>query len=214
MCIFDLDGTLVDTLDSILYTVEKTLERMGLPKISRKECRAFVGNGAKVLMSKALESAQTGASKEIEQGMEIYGEFFEEFCTYRLQVYQGIWELLETLRKKEVLLAVLTNKPEPQAKKVMTTLFGEDIFFRVWGQNSTRPRKPNPQGVFLLMEEGNVEIEECLFVGDSEVDFETGERAGVDTLIATWGFRSREELIESGVKCLIDSPKEIEEYFL
>lgn len=182
---------------------------MNLSGISREECRAFVGNGAKVLMKKALESAKPGASENIHRAMEIYAEIFDEYCTHEIRVYPGVLEVLEEMKKQGIQMAVLTNKPDPQAKKVTNFLFEEGTFFHVWGQTKEMKRKPHPEGVFRLMAEAGVERKNCLFVGDSEVDFETGEAAEVDVLVGTWGFRSRKELEESGVTNLIERPEDI-----
>ena len=118
-------------------------------------------------------------------------------------------DVVQTLHRQGIRLAVLTNKPDRQAKKVMKKLFPEGLFQKVWGQKATVERKPSPEGISLLLEHFGVEKEACLYIGDSEVDIHTGRNAQVETLTATWGFRSRQELEKCGAITLIDQPKDI-----
>ena len=124
-CIFDLDGTLTDTLESLTFSVGETLKEMGLPAITADECRRFVGNGARVLMERSLEAAGEVSGSRLNEGMEIYGRIFDANCTYHVIPYEGITEMLEALKKKNVRLAVLSNKPHRQTVKVVREIFGE-----------------------------------------------------------------------------------------
>ena len=121
-CIFDLDGTLTNTLESMTYSVNLTLEEMGLSKITKDQCRLFVGNGARVLMEKSLEAAGDTDASRIEEGMEIYGRIFDRNCTYHVTPYEGIPEMLKALKDKGIHLAVLSNKPDRQTVKVVQSL--------------------------------------------------------------------------------------------
>lgn len=208
-CIFDLDGTLTDTLESLTYSVGETLREMGLPKITEEECRSFVGNGARVLMERSLEAAGEEDLTRIDEGMERYGRIFDANCTYHVTPYEGIKEMLEMLGKRGVKRAVLSNKPHQQTVKVVREIFGEGTFDYVQGQQEGIPRKPDPAGVYRLLEKLEVTKEECLYVGDSEVDVQTGRNAGVRTIGVTWGFRTRETLMEAGAKTIIDRPEEL-----
>ena len=118
-CIFDLDGTLTDTLESITYSVQETLKEMGLMPITKEQCCAFVGNGARVLIEKSLDAGGDKKAARIEEGMEVYGRIFDENCTYHVTPYDGIEELLKTLKAQGVKLAVLSNKPHRQTVKVV-----------------------------------------------------------------------------------------------
>lgn len=208
-CIFDLDGTLTDTLESLTYSVGETLKEMGLPGITADECRRFVGNGARVLMERSLEAAGEEDGGRINEGMEIYGRIFDANCTYHVTPYEGITDMLGKLREKNIQLAVLSNKPHQQTVKVVREIFGEDVFDYVQGQQEGIPRKPDPSGVLKLMEKMQVTREECLYAGDSEVDIRTGRNAGVRTIGVTWGFRTRETLLEAGAETIIDRPGEL-----
>lgn len=208
-CIFDLDGTLTNTLESMTYSVNLTLEEMGLPKITKDQCRLFVGNGARVLMEKSLKAAGDTDASRIEEGMEIYGRKFDQNCTYHVTPYEGIPEMLKALKDKGIQLAVLSNKPDRQTVKVVKAIFGEELFDYAQGQKEGIRRKPEPDGVWYLMEQMHVSKEECLYIGDSEVDAATGRNAGLKTIGVLWGFRDRKTLETAGVDDLIDRPDEL-----
>ena len=197
-CIFDLDGTLTDTLESLAFSVKETLKEMGLPQITTDECRSFVGNGARYLMERALEAAGDRELSRIEEGMEVYGRIFDE--------------TLKQMKDKGIKLAVLSNKPHQQTKKVVERIFGEDVFDCVQGQKEGIARKPDPDGIYRLLEEMQAGREECLYVGDSEVDVETGRNAGVRMVGVSWGFRSREALKAAGAGTIIDSPEKLMQF--
>lgn len=208
-CIFDLDGTLTNTLESMTYSVNLTLEEMGLSKITKDQCRLFVGNGARVLMEKSLKAVGDTDASRIEEGMEIYGRIFDQNCTYHVTPYEGIPEMLKALKDKGIQLAVLSNKPDRQTVKVVKAIFGEELFDYAQGQKEGIRRKPEPDGVWYLMEQMHVSKEECLYIGDSEVDAATGRNAGLKTIGVLWGFRDRKTLETAGADDLIDRPDEL-----
>lgn len=208
-CIFDLDGTLTNTLESMTYSVNLTLEEMGLSKITKDQCRLFVGNGARVLMEKSLKAVGDTDASRIEEGMEIYGRIFDRNCTYHVTPYEGIPEMLKALKDKGIHLAVLSNKPDRQTVKVVKAIFGEEMFDYAQGQKEGIRRKPEPDGVWYLMEQMHVSKEECLYIGDSEVDAATGRNAGLKTIGVLWGFRDRKTLETAGADDLIDRPDEL-----
>ena len=201
-CIFDLDGTLTDTLESLTYSVNKTLGEMDLPPITADECESFVGNGARVLMECSLRAAGEENKDRLEEAMERYGRIFDANCTYHVTPYEGVEEMLRGLKEKGIRLGVLSNKPHRQTVKVVREIFGENVFDFAQGQ-------PDPAGVLRLLEEMLVTRDECLYVGDSEVDIQTGRNAGVRTISVTWGFRTREVLVAAGAGTIIDRPEEL-----
>ena len=211
-CIFDLDGTLTNTLESLTYSVNLTLKEMGLAQISSDQCRQFVGNGARYLMKQALMASGDKEAGRLDEGMEVYGRIFQENCTYHVTPYSGVVVMLETLKKKGVRLAVLSNKPHRQTADVVKTIFEENLFDCVQGQCDEIPRKPDPAGVYCLLEKMQVQKEECLYVGDSEVDIATGKAAGVKSVGVEWGFRSRDALLEAGAEIIINAPEELLEF--
>lgn len=207
-CIFDLDGTLTDTLESLVYSVNKTLEFMGLRSITQEQCRQFVGNGARYLLECALQAVDADPER-IEEAMEAYRRIFGENCTYHVKPYDGVPEMLAALKEKGMKLAVLSNKPHFQAVDVTNTFFEEGTFAHIQGQCDEIRRKPAPDGVFAAAEKIGVEVSECIYIGDSEVDVKTGLAAGAKTVAVTWGFRSREVLEEAGAVHMIDKPEEL-----
>ncbi|GFI44042.1 phosphoglycolate phosphatase [Lachnospiraceae bacterium] len=208
-CIFDLDGTLTDTLASLTYSVNETLKEMGLSPITAEQCRSFVGNGARVLIEKALAAVGLPDKSRLLEGMEIYGRIFDANCTYLVTPYEGVRDMLVKMKEQGMKLGVLSNKPHRQTVKVVREIFGEGMFDCVQGQQEGIARKPDPEGVYRLMDALKVSKEECLYVGDSEVDIQTGKNAGVRTIGVAWGFRTREILEAAGAEMIIDTPVEL-----
>lgn len=208
-CIFDLDGTLTSTLDSIHYSVNETLREMDLPDITKEECRQFVGDGARCLMERTLRRIGEENVCRIDEAMEAYGRIFDENCTYLVEPYDGIVDMLQELKERTIQLSVLSNKPHPQTVKVVREIFGEGIFSYVQGQMDGIPKKPDPTGVWKLQEKMKVSKEDCLYVGDSEVDIRTGHAAGLETVGVLWGFRSKKALEDDGAENLITHPRKL-----
>lgn len=208
-CIFDLDGTLTNTLESMTYSVNLTLKEMGLSQITKDQCRMFVGNGARVLIEESLKVSGDPKASRIEEGMKIYGRIFDQNYTYHVTLYEGIPEMLKALKDRGIHLAVLSNKPDRQTVKVVKEIFGDNIFDYAQGQKDGIRRKPEPDGVWYLMEQMQVSKEECLYIGDSEVDAATGKNAGLKTIGVLWGFRDRKTLETAGADHLIERPEEL-----
>lgn len=208
-CIFDLDGTLTSTLDSIHYSVNETLREMDLPDITKEECRQFVGDGARCLMERTLRRIGEENVCRIDESMEAYSRIFDENCTYLVEPYDGIVDMLQELKERTIQLSVLSNKPHPQTVKVVREIFGEGIFSYVQGQMDGIPKKPDPTGVWKLQEKMKVSKEDCLYVGDSEVDIRTGHAAGLETVGVLWGFRSKKALEDAGAENLITHPRKL-----
>ena len=211
-CIFDLDGTLTNTLESLTYSVNLTLKEMELPSITTDQCRRFVGDGARKLIERTLEACGDRSLSRLDEGMGIYGRIFHDNCTYHVTPYDGVMEMLADLKSMGMRLAVLSNKPHGQAVDVVRQIFGDGVFDFVQGQSEELPRKSDPAGVLYLLDKMGIKKEECVYVGDSEVDVATAKAAGVTGLAATWGFRSRQVLEEAGAGVLIDHPGELVDF--
>ncbi len=209
VCIFDLDGTLTNTLESLTFSVNETLKEMQLPKITSRQCRAFVGNGARVLMEKAITVSGKAHISRLDEAMEIYGRIFDENCTYHVIPYPGILSMLEALSREGIVLAVLSNKPHKQAVHVVEQIFGKERFQIVRGQQEGIPRKPDPTAALRIAEQLHALPEEVVYIGDSEVDVATGRAAGMRTIGVSWGFRKRQVLEEAEAEYIADSPEEI-----
>lgn len=208
-CIFDLDGTLTDTLDSLTYSVNETMKELKLPEITREQCRMFVGNGAKVLIRKTLEAAGVSEKEYFAPAFQVFQRIFDQNCTYRVKPYEGIVPLLEKLKTQGMKLGVLSNKPDRQAVHVVRSIFGEGTFDIVWGQKEGVPRKPDPCALLKMGTELGTDPSEIIYVGDSEVDIQTGAAAGIRTVLVSWGFRTREDLRQAKAERIVDSTEEI-----
>ncbi len=208
-CIFDLDGTLTDTLESLTYSVNATLREMGLGQITPEQCKAFVGHGARRLIEDSIQAAGGESAERTDEGMEIYGRIFKENCTYKVVPYEGIETMIEGLKSMEVRLSVLSNKPHEQTKVVVANCFAKDTFISVQGQQAHIPRKPDPTGLLEVLDILGISKTECLYIGDSDVDMMTGNAAGVDTVGVTWGFRTKEVLEANYATYIVEKPEEI-----
>jgi len=212
--IFDLDGTLAETLESLTYSVSLTLKELGFPGITKEQCASFIGNGARVLMDKAIRASGGNSEELLDTAYHRYRQIFAQYCNYQVEPVKGIPELLEDLKRQGYKLGVFSNKPHPQTVDVVDQNFGEGYFDVVLGQREDIPRKPDPKGMQFCLDAMQVSVEECLYIGDSEVDVRAGEEARIRTIIVTWGFRTRKELLKAGAKPedMINEPMELERY--
>lgn len=210
--IFDLDGTLADTILSIATAANNVLKELGLKEHAIKDYQYFAGDGAKVLVERALVAAGDVNLTQFERAYKNYQQQFETDCTYQVAVFDGIKEILEELKKRRIKIAVLTNKPQKRAEQVLNYLFGENYFDAIIGEEEGRKRKPDPEGAILLANQFGVKESECLYVGDTDVDMKTGKQAGMFTVGVLWGFRDYEELKQSGADVIIASPSELRSF--
>jgi len=211
--LFDLDGTLTNTLEGLKLCVNHTMDEMGLPHITLDQARKYIGNGAKVLLQKSL-IAVCGTDDRLDEADRIYGAFFKEHCCDGVSLYPGVLDLLLTLKEKGFILAVVTNKPHEASCIVIKNLIGNNVFSVVRGQIDGKPRKPEPAIIDEVVDQLNLSKEDCLFVGDSEVDVTTGLNARIDTVLCRWGFRSEKELIDAGAKNLVSTADELKDFIL
>ena len=207
--IFDLDGTLADTIASITYCGNLALSRFGLPSFGEEDYKHFVGDGAAMLIRRALLAAGDERLEHFDEVYETYLEIFAKDCMYQVKPYEGICALLEELKRLSVRIAVLSNKPDRDSLRVVEALFGKGYFDFVQGQREDIPRKPDPAGVYRIMEAFVLPAGDFLYVGDSGVDMKTGRAAGIFTVGVLGGFRDREELVENGADAVISKPLEL-----
>ena len=200
--IFDLDGTLLDTLQDLTDAVNHSLRHYGCPERTDMEVRSFVGNGVEYLMRKALPGQPT--DPEIGPVMETYREYYAAHNQDKTGPYAGVVEALAQIRK-EFPIAVVSNKPDYATKPLCRKFFGEDIF--ALGQLDDCPRKPAPDMVYKAMKA--LGAEKCIYVGDTEVDVLTAKNAGAPCLSVLWGFRDKDYLAEQGATHFCDDPKKL-----
>ena len=199
--LFDLDGTLLDTLQDLIDSTNATLAHFGYPLRTAEEVRQFVGNGAKRLFELALPEGST--PQTVAEALAWFKEYYPAHSQIKTKPYDGILEALEEIRK-EFLVAVVSNKPDVAAKPLCKTYFG-DIYAQ--GESSACPRKPAPDMVFAAMKA--LGAESCIYVGDSEVDVLTAKNAGVPCLSVLWGFRDKQILVEAGAEHFCENPKDL-----
>lgn len=208
-CIFDLDGTLADTLEALAYCTNLALEAVGLKPNEIYMYKKFAGDGAKVMIQRSLIAAGDKKLELFEKAEKIHRETYKKFGMYKVKPCDGIKELLEELKKHGVKIAVLTNKPHDRAVEAITALFGDDYFDIVLGQKDDYERKPSPEGALLIAEKWNLSPSECIYLGDTNTDMQTGKAAGMYTVGVTWGFREKQELIDNKADFIIDKPEEL-----
>lgn len=210
--IFDLDGTLSDSIASIKYSADKALETLGMGPFTEEQYKYFVGDGAANLIRRALSAAGDTEHEHFQEVFPLYREFFRDNCMYKVEPYEGIPELIKGLKERGIKIAVLSNKPHIETVNVIETLFGPGCFDSIQGQKENIAIKPSPEGVFLILEALGVTAEEILYLGDTATDMRTGKSAGAFTLGALWGFRDAKELQEGGADALVEHPLQVLEY--
>ncbi|CAB5082245.1 Phosphoglycolate phosphatase (EC [Olavius algarvensis associated proteobacterium Delta 3] len=206
--VFDLDGTLLDTLADIGDTCNRVLEKRGFPVHSLESYRYFVGEGARVLVKRALPDG-AGTPGMIQQCL---AEYLSEYLAIehpRALPYDGIPDLLDNLSARGFRLAVLSNKSHPATVRCVTELLGGWTFDAVLGLRENVPRKPDPAGALEIAGKLAVAVNQCLFIGDTATDMHTATASGMIPVGVLWGFRPAEELRQAGARFLIERPVEL-----
>ncbi len=207
-CIFDLDGTLLNTVHALTKTMNLTLAHFGLEPVTEEDTKLFVGDGYKNFVNRAFR--HRGAAEElIAKAYPVYVDYFQDNCLYQVDAYDGIRELLKYLKEHRVKLAVVSNKGQAQATENIEYVFGKGYFDLILGEREGIPRKPDPAGPLYAARTLGAVPAECLYLGDTNTDMRTGAAAGMDTVGVTWGFRTREELEAFSPRYIVDDPLEI-----
>lgn len=211
LCIFDLDGTLLNTINALTFTTNETLHTFGLKGIVPEQTKKMVGDGYEKLIERALMACGDEKLIHYKEALPVYMENFAKYSMREVVPYDGIPHLLDYLEKKKIRRAVFSNKPHHQAIENIEAVFGKDYFACVRGERADTPKKPAPDGALLICRELGIDPEDCLYLGDTNTDMRTGLAAGMDTVGVTWGFRDREELVSFHPKYIVDHPSEVEE---
>ncbi len=206
LCAFDLDGTLVNTLNDIADAVNAALTRLGCPAHTDKAYTQMVGDGMRMLCERALPAEKKHLVNEL---VNHYGELYYAGCCGRSEVYPGVSALLAQLCADGVQLAVASNKPDDQTQRVVAHYLSETPFSTILGQRADIPRKPAPDMLLRAMQEAGVTRDETIYVGDSNVDVRFARAAGVKCIGVAWGFRGAQELINEGADFIVRRPDEI-----
>ncbi len=213
-CIFDLDGTLLNTLDALTYTTNLTLKEFGYGPVDPEHIKQFVGDGYRMQVKRALMYSGDKELLHYEAALSAYTRLFAEHCLYHVRPYEGIPELLQELKARGIRIAVLSNKPHARTVENIEAVFGKGYFDIVAGQKDDVPKKPDPAGVNRILEEFGCKPEECLYFGDTNTDMQTGLNAKAHTVGVTWGFRDRTELEAFHPDFVIDDPKMVTNHIL
>ncbi|MCH5183766.1 MAG: HAD-IIIA family hydrolase [Oscillospiraceae bacterium] len=209
--IFDLDGTLLNTLADLAAAGNHALEALELPTHEVEAYKTFIGNGIPNLIRRMLpEGSEEALQKE---ALRLFSDHYAAHHSDRTKPYDGIPALLDTLHRRGVKIAVVSNKAHVFSVELIRRFFGETVG-PVYGTGNDLPRKPDPTAVFRVMEEMGVTKPETLYVGDSDVDMFTARNAGLDACGVLWGFRSKNVLAESGARFLAKNAEELERIIL
>lgn len=205
--IFDLDGTLLNTLDDLASSVNATLKYFGYPTRTTKEVCDFIGNGIRLLVLRALGCEPENFSEIFEY----FKTYYAQHSTEQTKPYDGVMELLTRLKSQGKKLGIVSNKADFATKSLAKEYFGEliDVALGENEENGIR-KKPAPDSVELALRQAGMTKKQAVYVGDSDVDIQTAKNAGLPCILVTWGFRSEEFLREHGGTCFVHFPNEIE----
>lgn len=203
--LFDLDGTLLDTLEDLCDAVNETMRKFSSPERTLDEVRGFLGHGAADLIAKSIAGGRE--NPDYDRALSFFKTYYAANADVKTHPYVGVTELLTRLKESEILCAVVTNKPDAAASELCKKHFG-DLILDCVGDREGLKRKPDPDKVFDMMK--RLECDRAIFIGDSEVDVLTAKNAGIPCICMTWGFRDRDVLEAVGCEIFCDTAEELE----
>lgn len=204
--IFDMDGTILNTLEDLKNATNYSLRQFGMPERSLEEVRMFVGNGIRKLVERAVPAGTSG--EKIAQILDVFLEYYEIHSADNTSPYPGILELVEKLKKSGIKTAVSTNKADVPAQELGREYFN-GIFDLIVGQQDGLKVKPAPDSVNKILSILDIQKKDAIYIGDSDVDVQTAKNSGLDFIGVSWGFRGREFLEKNGAKNIVDNANEI-----
>ena len=212
LCIFDLDGTVLDTLGTISYYANGALEKNGVAPIEQEVYKTLVGTGIKNLVRNMLNFRDCYTEELFERVFADYDSAYNADVAFGTRIYDGLHEVLDAIKAQGIRMAIVSNKPDYAAQEVVAKLYGENYFDFVTGQKPGGVLKPDPTVVLSVMKDMGVSPEECIYVGDTSTDMKTGKNAKIFTVGVLWGFRGREELEQNGADLLAETPQQLGEF--
>ncbi len=204
--VFDLDGTLLDTLGDLRDSVNFALEKNNLPKRTTEEVRSFVGNGIRLLIERSVP--EKIPLETVDKCFSDFKEYYKDHSAILTKAYDGIIDLMKELKSKGVKIAVVSNKADFAVKTLMEDYFS-GLYDCAYGEREGVERKPAPDSVFGAISEMGADLENTVYIGDSEVDIETSKNANLPCIAVTWGFRDKEVLESLNPEYIVDSPSDI-----
>ncbi len=208
-CIFDLDGTLLYTLDAIARAGNRMLTSLGYPEQPVDDYRYYCGDGSDNLVIRCLDKVGGKTSENLAAGKILNRKFLAEDPSFGVHPYEKMPEVLQELKARGFKLAVVSNKPDDSAQLTIANAFGDGLFDHVQGQGNGIPIKPDPKGALRAAERLGVMPEECYYFGDTWTDMQTGTNAHMHTIGVLWGYRDEKELEENGAEAIISAPTDI-----
>ncbi len=208
-CLFDLDGTLLDTLTTIAYYGNSALSEHGIEPVEVEKYKLFVGNGAKKLIERMLKHRNVYSEENFHRIYKYYMESYDANPTYLTEPYDGICKMLDSLKQRGISSGVISNKPDYATKAVCSAKFLPGTFGDVRGQVEGIAVKPDTEGPLCVLKALGVGANETVYVGDTDVDMQTGKNLGAYTVGVLWGFRDEEELTQAGADAVIRHPGEL-----
>lgn len=209
LMIFDLDGTILDTIHTIAYYANNALKAHGITEIDTEDYKYLVGKGARNLIKGMLEFRNKYNEELFNKVFNDYNEAYNKDTSYKTEIFPGLKETLDKIKERGIKLAVLSNKPHFATVSVTEKLYGKGYFDLILGQRDNVPIKPDTASVYEILNHFNVNEEECIYIGDTSTDMKTGKNAGIYTVGVLWGFRKREELENSGADIIIEHTKDL-----
>ena len=206
--LFDLDGTLLDTLEDLGHAVNRVLTSKGFPTHRMDAVRSFIGDGTAMLVTRALPEDHRD-HETVQTCLQIFLKDYGQHWNVKTRPYDGIPHMLDTLTSRGLRMAVLSNKPEDFTKRCVTELLSSWSFHRIIGQRDGVPPKPDPKSALEVAERLDVPPARFLYLGDSAIDMKTATAAGMFPIGVLWGFREAEELRQGGARALMKHPREI-----
>ena len=209
--LFDMDGTVLDTLDDLCDSINHSLAEFSLPNVSREHVRQCLGNGAAFLVSHSIPACSSpGLEANV---LAFYKPWYDAHCLIKTAPYEGILPMMQSLKEQGLRLAIISNKPDRAVQELSDAFFPGLLELSV-GESPSVRRKPAPDTVLKAASQIGLSVDQCVYVGDSEVDLETARNAGMDCISVTWGFRDEAQLIEAGASVLVRTPEELESLLL
>ena len=209
--LFDMDGTVLDTLDDLCDSINHSLAEFSLPPVSREHVRQCLGNGAAFLVSHSIPA---DCSPDLEADvLAFYKPWYDAHCLIKTAPYEGILPMMRSLKEHGLRLAIISNKPDRAVQELSDAFFPGLLELSV-GESPSVRRKPAPDTVLTAASQIGLSVDQCVYVGDSEVDLQTARNAGMDCISVTWGFRDEAQLIEAGASVLVRTPEELESLLL
>ena len=206
LAIFDMDGTILNTLEDLTDCMNYILRMYRMPERSIEEVRRFVGNGIRRLIERAVVA---GTNQElIDRMFSDFAEYYKDHSAIKTRPYEGIQETIEKLRSMGYRTAVVSNKADFAVQDLCQDFF-PGLFDMAVGEREGMRRKPYPDSVWLVLDTLGVKAEDAVYIGDSEVDLETADNSNIDIVPVTWGFRDKEFLVKQGAKGCVDTPEEL-----